>query len=83
MSAPEIALVVLIVLPMVAIWLYVLVDAVRRDDLPATRKIVWILAALIVPLIAILLYLLSRPRPRRGPGAAPPPPAMDTAPPQG
>jgi hypothetical protein len=74
MSVPEVAILVLIVLPMLTIWLYVLVDAVRREDLSATRKIVWILAALIVPLVAIMLYLLTRPR---SPAAASPavPPA--------
>ena len=68
MSVSEIAILILIVLPMIAIWLYVMVDAIRRDDLSATRKIVWILAALIVPLITIMLYLLTRPR-RVPPGA--------------
>ena len=62
MTVPEVAILILIVLPMIAIWLYVMVDAVRRNDLSATRKIIWILAALIVPLIAIMLYLLTRPR---------------------
>jgi hypothetical protein len=62
MTTPEIAITILIVLPMLAIWLYVLVDAIRRDDLSATRKIIWILAALVLPLITIMLYLLTRPR---------------------
>lgn len=62
MTTPEIAITILIVLPMIAIWLYVLVDAIRRADLSATRKIVWILAALVLPLITIMLYLLTRPR---------------------
>jgi hypothetical protein len=61
-TVPEIGIIVLIVLPMVAIWLFVLVDAVRREDLTAGRKIFWVLAALIVPLVAILVYLLARPR---------------------
>ena len=72
MTVPEVAILVLIVLPMLAIWLYVLVDAVRREDLSATRKIIWILAALLVPLIAIMFYLLARPR--RGAAADPGPP---------
>ena len=62
MNAFELAIVVLIVVPMLAVWLFVLVDAVRRDDLSATSKIVWILAALILPLITIVLYLSTRPR---------------------
>ena len=62
MTVPEIAITVLIVLPMVAIWLFVLVDAIRREDLTAGRKIFWVLAALLVPLVAILVYLLARPR---------------------
>ena len=62
MTVPEIAITVLIVLPMVAIWLFVLVDAIRREDLTAGRKIFWVLAALIVPLVAIVVYLVTRPR---------------------
>lgn len=69
MNGPELAILVLIVVPMLAIWLFVLVDAVRRDDLSATSKIVWILAALVLPLVTIFLYLLTRPR-RRSPAAA-------------
>jgi hypothetical protein len=82
MSVSEIAVLILIVLPMIAIWLYVMVDAIRRDDLSATRKIVWILAALVLPLITIMLYLLTRPR-RAPPAAveAPPPAAIEAPPP--
>jgi len=72
MTVPEVAILILIVLPMIAIWLYVLVDAVRREDLSATRKIIWILAALVVPLVTIMLYLLTRPRrPVASPGVPP------------
>jgi len=73
-TVPEIAITILIVLPMVAIWLFVLVDAIRRDDLTAGRKIFWVLAALLVPLVAILVYLLARPR-RSSPAGAQVPPA--------
>ena len=84
MTVPETAILILIVLPMIAIWLYVLVDAVRRPDLSPTRKIVWILAALIVPLITIMLYLLTRPRRPVAPAAqATPPPAAPAPPPAG
>ncbi len=69
MNGPELAILVLIVVPMLAIWLFVLIDAVRRDDLSATSKIVWILAALILPLVTVLLYLITRPR-RRSPAPA-------------
>ena len=62
MTVSQVAILILIVLPMIAVWLYVMVDAVRRDDLSPARKIVWILAALVLPLITILLYLLLRPR---------------------
>ena len=69
MNGPELAILVLIVVPMLAVWLFVLIDVVRRDDLSATSKIVWILAALILPLVTILLYLLTRPR-RRSPASS-------------
>ena len=74
MTVPEIAITVLIVLPMIAIWLFVLVDAIRREDLTVGRKIFWVLAALIVPLLAIMVYLLARPR-RSSPAGAEVPPA--------
>ncbi len=73
MTVPEIGILVLIVLPMVAIWLFVLVDAIRREDLTAGRKIFWVLAALIVPLVAILVYLLARPRRSSAAGTSVPP----------
>jgi uncharacterized membrane protein len=72
-TVPEIAITVLIVLPMIVIWLYVLVDAIRREDLTAARKIFWVLAALIVPLVAILVYLVARPRPSSPTSAELPP----------
>ncbi len=72
MTVPEIGIIVLIVLPMLAIWLFVLVDAIRREDLTAGRKIFWVLAALIVPLVAILVYLVARPRRPPAAGAGSP-----------
>ncbi len=74
MTVPETAITVLIVLPMIVIWLFVLVDAVGRQDLTPGRKIFWVLAALLVPLVAILVYLVARPR-RSSPAGAGAPPA--------
>ena len=67
-TVPEIGIIILVVLPMLAIWLFVLVDAIRRPDLTAGRKIFWVLAALLVPLVAILVYLIARPRRSSGAG---------------
>ncbi len=83
MTVPEIGILVLIVLPMVAIWLFVLVDAIRREDLTAGRKIFWVLAALIVPLVAILVYLLARPRRSSAAGAGSPPAGAEAPPASG
>jgi Phospholipase_D-nuclease N-terminal len=74
MTTPEVALVALIAVTMLFIWFFVLVDAIRRDDLSASRKIVWILAALVIPVVTIVLYLLSRPRPRPAAGGPQVPP---------
>jgi hypothetical protein len=74
MSTPEVALVAIIALTMLFIWLFVLVDAIRRDDLSASRKIVWIVAALLLPVVTIVLYLLIRPRPRSAAAGAQVPP---------
>ena len=73
MTVPQIGIIILVVLPMLAIWLFVLVDAIRREDLTAGRKIFWVLAALIVPLVAILVYLLARPRRSSAAGTEVPP----------
>src|SRR3954467_14408370 len=45
----------------VLIWLLVLVDILRRPDLSASRKVLWALAALVLPVVGVIVYLVARP----------------------
>ncbi len=40
---------------------YTIFDAMRRPDLPAMRKLVWTVVAVVIPVVGSFLYLLSRP----------------------
>lgn len=40
---------------------FTVVDAARRSDLATSRKAVWIVVAIVLPVLGTLLYLLSRP----------------------
>lgn len=56
----QIALSVLLTLPILAVWAFALVDIVRRRDLPPWRRTAYAaIVVLVVP--ATLLYLLARP----------------------
>ncbi len=43
------------------IWVLVLVDILRRPDLRISSKVLWALAALFVPVIGVLVYVIARP----------------------
>lgn len=43
------------------IWVLTLVDLLRRRDLRASRKVLWALLVLLVPVIGVLIYLIARP----------------------
>jgi hypothetical protein len=59
-SATDALIVLLIVLPILVVWLSVLVDIVRRADIGGGAKVVWVLAALFLPLITIVVYIVMR-----------------------
>ncbi|MCP4306521.1 MAG: PLDc_N domain-containing protein [bacterium] len=54
-------LIVLTVVPVVALSVFSIVDTVRRPDLSAATKVVWIAGIALVPLVGGAAYLIFRP----------------------
>jgi hypothetical protein len=54
-------LAVLIAIPLLLIWVLTLVDLVRRRDLPTSRKVLWALVVLLVPVLGVIAYFIARP----------------------
>jgi hypothetical protein len=54
-------IVALLVIPIVGLSVYSVVDVMRRNDIAAAVKATWILAAILVPLVGGLIYLIFRP----------------------
>jgi phospholipase D-like protein len=57
----EIALGLVIAVPLVVVWLTCVVDALSRPDLVALQKMAWALFILLVPFFGVLTYILMRP----------------------
>jgi hypothetical protein len=51
----------LIAIPLLLIWILTLVDILRRPDLGGGAKVLWALAALVFPIVGVLVYLFVRP----------------------
>ena len=51
----------LIAIPLLLIWILTLVDLFRRHDLPTSRKVLWALFVLIVPVVGVIVYFIARP----------------------
>jgi hypothetical protein len=52
---------VLIAIPLLLIWVLTLVDLVRRHDLNGSRKVLWALVVLLVPVVGVIVYFIARP----------------------
>jgi hypothetical protein len=52
---------VLIAIPLLLIWVLTLVDIVRRHDLSGSRKVLWALVVLLVPIVGVIVYFVARP----------------------
>jgi uncharacterized membrane protein len=52
---------VLIAIPLLLIWALTIVDLLRRHDLSGGRKALWALFVLVLPVIGVIVYLLTRP----------------------
>jgi hypothetical protein len=51
----------LIAIPLLLIWVLTLVDLVRRHDLSGSRKVLWALVVLLVPVVGVIVYFIARP----------------------
>ena len=65
MSGWTVVFVVLLLVPVVLLWVYALIDLARRTDQKAWRKVTWIAAVVLLPIVGPLLYVIFRPS-RRG-----------------
>lgn len=65
MSGWSVVLLVLLLVPVVLLWGYALFDLLRRTDQRAWRKVAWIAAIVLLPIVGPLLYVVFRPS-RRG-----------------
>ena len=43
------------------IWVFALVDIVRRPQFTTLKKVAWALVALIFPVVGVIVYLIVRP----------------------
>lgn len=50
----------LLLLPVLLLWVYALVDIIRRDDLSSAAKTLWVVAILVLPYLGALIYLAIR-----------------------
>jgi hypothetical protein len=51
----------LIAIPLLLIWVLTVVDIVRRHDLHASRKLLWALFVLVLPVVGVIVYFIARP----------------------
>jgi hypothetical protein len=54
-------LLILLAIVWVLIWALTVVDILRRRDLRASSKVLWALAVLLLPVIGVLVYAITRP----------------------
>ena len=43
------------------VWVFVVVDIIRRPQFSTTKKVAWALIVLIFPIVGVLVYLVVRP----------------------
>jgi hypothetical protein len=51
----------LIAIPLLLIWVLTVVDVLRRHDLHASRKVLWALFVLLIPVVGVIVYFIARP----------------------
>lgn len=57
----DVWLVVVIALPLLAMWIAALVEVARRNDLAGARKAAWIATLILVPVLGLAVYVVVRP----------------------
>jgi hypothetical protein len=51
---------VVLLLPALLLWLYAIVDVIRRDDLTSAAKTLWVIPIVLLPYLGALIYLAIR-----------------------
>lgn len=49
------------VLPLLVTLVYMIIEVIRRPDLPVLRKVVWVALMIVVPVVALAIYIVVRP----------------------
>jgi len=57
----ESAMLTLIAILWVVVWVFVVVDIIRRPQFTTVKKIAWALIVLIFPIVGVIAYLIVRP----------------------
>ena len=52
----------LIWVPLVALWVTSLIDVIGRPDLTGLAKAAWVVCILLLPVLGVLIYLVMKPR---------------------
>ena len=47
--------------PLFVLWVWAIVDAIRRPDLSALRRAAWVVTLVLVPIIVLAVYVVVRP----------------------
>lgn len=53
--------IIVIALPLLAIWIAAVVEVVRRHDLSGPRKVGWVAVLILLPVVALAVYVVVRP----------------------
>jgi hypothetical protein len=61
MTLASIFFLILIYVPLILLWVFTLVNLSHREDLSGTAKGLWAVAIVLLPLIGMLIYFITRP----------------------
>jgi uncharacterized protein YpmS len=61
MSFWELIFVLLIFIPIILLWVFTLFDVFKREDLSGAAKALWAIAVLLLPVIGMIVYFVTRP----------------------
>ena len=57
----EVLVILFIFIPLMLIWIFALVDLFGRRDLGGGAKVLWLFVIVLLPLLGVLIYYLTRP----------------------
>lgn len=61
MSLWSLIWIVVVVLPLIALWFYGLADLIRRHDLSTGGKVLWALLIIFLPILGVFIYFYVAP----------------------